>query len=95
LGKDLELQYDYVDWGGHRYVVGDDVVRITRRNLERHQGAFRYGDEFHQFLVAVAVGQLGVRKGAVDLTMFAPPGMYVHARDLIQKRFGEYDGQVA
>ena len=35
LGKDMELQYEYIDWNGHRYVAGDDVIRITRRNLER------------------------------------------------------------
>ena len=23
LGKDLELEYEYVDWYGHRYVIGE------------------------------------------------------------------------
>lgn len=90
LGKDLELQYDYVDWGSHRYVIGDDVLRVTRRHMERHQGAFRYGDEFHRFLISVAVGKLGIRSGSVDLTLFAPPGMYVQARELLQKRLFEH-----
>lgn len=94
LGKDMELQYDYVDWGGHRYVVGDDVIRVTRRNLERHHGAQRYGDEFHQFLVAVALAKLGVRNGTVDLTLFAPPGMYTVAKELMRRRFLEHNGQV-
>ena len=75
-------------------MVGDDVIRVTRRHLERHHGAQRYGDEFHQFLVAVAVGQLGVKEGAVDLTLFAPPGMYQQAQSLILKRFREHKGQV-
>jgi hypothetical protein len=95
LGKGLELQYEYVDWGGHRYVVGDDVIRVTRRNLERHQGAFRYGDEFHQFLVAVALTKLGIKEGRVDLTLFAPPGMYVEAKRIMRERFLEKDGVVA
>src|SRR5262245_59329792 len=25
LGKEWEMDYDYVDWNGHRYVTGDDV----------------------------------------------------------------------
>jgi hypothetical protein len=94
LGKDWELQYDYVDWYGHRYVTGDDVLRITRRNLERHMGAQRYGNEFHQFLVAVALAKLGVNKGTVDLTLFAPPGMYNEAKPLVQDRFLENEGEV-
>jgi hypothetical protein len=95
LGGQFELSYLYVDWGGHRYVVGDDVVRVTRRNLERHKGAFRYGDEFHQFLVAVAIGMLGVNNGTVNLTLFAPPGLYVEAKETIIRRFMEEKGQAA
>lgn len=94
LGSQFELEYEYVDWGSHRYVVGDDVIRISRRGIERHQGAFRYGDEFHQFLVAVAIAQLGVKKGTVDLTLFAPPGLYAEAKTLIEERFGEKNGLV-
>jgi len=94
LGEDLEIQYDYVDWYGHRYVTGDDVVRVTRRNLEHHLGANRYGNEFHQFLVAVALAKLGVSRGSVDLTVFAPPGMYNELRPEIQERFMEEGGEV-
>src|SRR3990172_2539912 len=94
LGKDMELQYDTVDWNGHRYVVGDDVIRVTRRNLERHMGSNRYGNEFHQFLTAVALAKLGVKQGAVDLTVFAPPGMYTDIRQEMADRFLELDGQV-
>src|ERR1041385_9576659 len=50
LGKEWEIDYEYVDWNGHRYVTGDDVIRVTRRALERHMGINRYGNEFHQFL---------------------------------------------
>lgn len=94
LGKDLELQYEYVDWYGHRYVTGDDVLRVTRRNLERHMGINRYGNEFHQFLVAVSLAKLGVTKGTVDLTLFAPPGMYTQVRQQMIDCFSEQKGEV-
>ncbi|MBZ0291642.1 MAG: ParM/StbA family protein [Anaerolineae bacterium] len=94
LGADMELQYDYVDWYGHRYVVGEDVLRVTRRHMERHTGANRYGNELHQFLTAVALGKLGIDKGTVDLTLFAPPGMYLEANRLIKQRFNEHKGKV-
>jgi hypothetical protein len=93
LGADLELDYEFVDWNGHRYVIGDDVIRVTRRSLERHMGTNRYGNEFHQFLVAVALAKLGIQQGTVNLTLFAPPGMYLDAKTMIQERFGEYDGE--
>jgi hypothetical protein len=94
LGADLELQYEYVDWNGYRYVIGDDVIRVTRRHLERHMGSNRYGNEFHQFLVAVALAKLGVKNGTVDLTLFAPPGMYVDAQTTMRDRFAEHGGEV-
>jgi hypothetical protein len=94
LGADLELQYEYVDWSGHRYVTGDDVLRVTRRNLERHMGSNRYGNEFHQFLVAVALAKLGIKSGKVDLTLFAPPGFYVEAKSEMERRFSENKGVV-
>jgi hypothetical protein len=93
LGVDLELQYDYADWNGHRYVYGDDVLRVTRRHLERHMGLNRYGNEFHQFLVALAIAKLGVSKGTVDLTLFAPPGAYNSTRPEMIKRFMEDKGE--
>lgn len=85
--KGMELEYQYVDWNGFRYVVGDDVTRITRRGIERHLGGDRYGNEFHQFLVAVALANLGVKSGDVDLTLFAPPGLYNQVRGNILKNF--------
>ena len=94
LGGQFEMQYEYVDWGGHRYVVGDDVVHVSRRGIERHQGAFRYGDEFHEFLVSVAIARLGVSSGSVDLTLFAPPGMYANAKESIEERFKQDGGKV-
>jgi Actin like proteins N terminal domain len=94
LGADLELQYDFVDWNGHRYIVGDDVIRVTRRNLERHMGLNRYANEMQQFLIAVAIGKLGVTKGTVDLTLFAPPGAYNQLKPDIIKRLMEDKGEV-
>ena len=95
LGKDLELDYRYVDWYGHRYVIGDDVLRVTRRHLERHTGTNRYGNELYQFLVAVALGEMGIREGTVDLTLFAPPGLYLQAKQDILARFGDHGKEVA
>lgn len=89
IGKQFELSYDFVDWGEHRYMYGDDAIAYAQSGLERHQGAGRYGDEFHRFLIAVAVGKLGIKSGAVDLTMFAPPGMFNDAKRTLRKRFKE------
>ncbi len=94
LGKGWELEYDYVDWDGHRYVTGDDVIRVTRRQLERHMGANRYGNEFHQMLVAHALARLGVKSGTVDLTLFAPPGMFNDLKEFIRDRFTQRGGKV-
>lgn len=87
LGPEWELDYQWVDWNGHRYVTGDSVTKITKRGLERHMGSNRYGNEFHQFLVAKALAELGIKDGKVDLTVFAPPGLYVHARETMLDRF--------
>ena len=95
IGKQFELSYDFVDWGSHRYMYGDDAIAYARSGLERHQGAFRYGDEFHRFLIAVAIGKLGITEGQVDLTMFAPPGMFADAKKTTKKRFAEAGGHVA
>ena len=95
LGDQFELQYDWCDWGSHRYVWGDTALQVSRRGIERHQGAFRYGDEFHQFLVNVGVGQLGIKSGTIDLTLFAPPGMFVEARKTIKERFTKNGGRFA
>ena len=95
LGKGLEMDYEYVDWGGHRYVVGEDVLTVTRRHLERHTGINRYGNELHRFLTAVALARLGVSKGKVDLTLFAPPGMYLDAQQAIHHNFLDKEGKVA
>lgn len=85
LGTQFETEADYIQWGGHNYVVGDDI-KIARRGIERHQGAFRYGDEFHTFLITVAIAKLGIKGGSINLTTFAPPGMYLEASKTIKKR---------
>lgn len=93
----FEMNYSYTDWNGHRYVTGDDVIRVTRRGLERHIGQDRYGNEMHQFLVANALAKLGVGHGkddTVDLTLFSPPGFYIEAKQVIEKHFGENEGIV-
>lgn len=92
LGNQFEMQYEYVDWNKHRYVFGDDVLRVSRKGIERHQGHNRYGNEFHQFLVAVALSQLKMKKAAIDLTLFAPPSLFTKTKQDIQERFAERDG---
>ena len=94
LGDAFELQYSFVDWHGSRYVTGDDVIRITRRGLERHMGNKRYGDEFHQFLVANALARLGVKSGTVDLTLFSPPGLFTKVKTRIEDQFSQNRGHV-
>lgn len=93
--KGLEIEYVFVDWGGSRFVTGDDVVRVSQTNLERHMGENRYGEEFHQFLVANALARLGVKDGdTVDLMLFAPPALYGKAQQDIVNSFGENGGEV-
>jgi hypothetical protein len=95
LGKELELDYTWYDWNGFRYIVGDDAIKISRRRIERHLGPDRYANEFHQFLVAVALTQLGVKSGEVDLTLFAPPGMYNQLKTDMVYRFNQRQGAVS
>lgn len=87
LGKGHELEYPYLDWRGHRYVTGDHAIRVSTRNLQRHLGGSRYGNPMHQMLVANACANLGVKSGTVDLTLFAPPGMYKEALENIRWGF--------
>lgn len=90
LGSDVdEIAYQYADWYGNRYVFGDDTLKITRSRIEHHIGANRYGNEFHQFLIAVALAKMGVKSGTVDLTVFAPPGIYRQARGHLLKLKGK------
>lgn len=86
---DLELQYEYVDWYQNRYVTGDDVIRVSRRGVERHMGEGRYGDEFHRFLIANALARLGIKEGTIDLTLFAPPGILNHVKQNIIDGFSD------
>ena len=94
LSSQFELQYDYIDWGDNRFLVGDDVF-ISRRAVERHQGTFRYGDEFHLFLLAVALGKLLPKGGSIDLTLFAPPGLFFDAKHTIEKRMKAIQRRIA
>lgn len=94
LGSQFEIDFEYVNWGGFRYAIGDDV--FVSKSIERHQGAFRYGDEFWFFLVSVAIGKLLPKKGgSIDLTVFAPPSMYLEAKEQIAKRLEKSDYTIA
>ncbi|MEO0596682.1 MAG: ParM/StbA family protein, partial [Chloroflexota bacterium] len=89
LGSEFELEVEYIQYGSHRFAVGDDVF-ISRKAVERHQGSNRYGNEMWLFLVSVALGKLLPKSGgSVDLTVFAPPSMYKDAKHAINKRMTE------
>lgn len=84
-------------WGGAGWYIGDDVARMGVSSPERHQGANRYGNEFHQHLVAHACAKLGAGlkgKTEIGLTLFAPPGLYNEVSAVIQRNFMENDGAV-
>lgn len=86
LGLDgLELRIDWVRWNEQLWIVGDDV-HLSSRSSERHQGRDRYGDEFHQFIVATALARLGCR-GNVDLSILLPPGMYAERKEIVREVF--------
>jgi hypothetical protein len=94
LGLQNEVEFEYADWNGFRYATGDEALVANRRLVERHMGSNRYGDEFHQFLVANALAKLGVKDGEVDLTLFAPPGFYLQAKAAMEQHFRENNGEV-
>ena len=75
IGKGFELDYTWCEWEGNRYAVGDDALTLNRQGIDRHMGTARYGGEHHRFLTAYALARLGVKSGAVDLTLTLPPAM--------------------
>jgi len=89
-----ELDYEFYDWSGMRYVVGDDASLISLDIVESHKGYNRYGNEMHCFFIAVALTKLGLKGGDIDLTIFVPPGLYIAQRDGILERFAERDNQL-
>lgn len=91
LGLSNEVSREYVDWGGNTYYVGDEATRTAQ---ERHMGAGRYGEEFSRFMTAVSLAKLGVKEGAVSLTLFAPPGLYMDVQKDIIANFMEHGGKV-
>lgn len=75
IGKGFELDYTWCEWENNRYAVGDDALTLNRQGVDRHMGAARYGGEVHRFLTAYALARLGIKNGAVDLTLTLPPGL--------------------
>jgi hypothetical protein len=84
LGLANELDRQYVDWYGQTYFVGDEA---SHKAQERHMGRGRYGEEFYRFMTAVSLAKLGVKSGSVDLTVFAPPGVFMDVKDTIVENF--------
>lgn len=83
------MQYEWIEWNGRKFVVGDTAMRLGSDTVETHRGDTRYGNEFQQMLVAHAVAQLGVKEGTVHLVLFCPPGIYEKTKDQMKKYFME------
>ncbi|MEM9955382.1 MAG: ParM/StbA family protein [Chloroflexota bacterium] len=81
------LEYDWADFEGSRWTYGDDALMFNRSTMDSHRGAYRYGDEVHRFLVAVACSKLNVTSGVVDLVLFVPPGMYKRNKPILKNAF--------
>lgn len=94
LGKGLELDYTWAEWRGERYAVGDDALTLNRQGVDRHMGAARYGGEHHQFLTAYALARLGVKAGAVDLTLTVPPAMLNDLKPRMIEAYARQDVQI-
>jgi len=90
LGK-RELSFEWVETPEGRFVVGDDVMRISRRRVEMHQSLLRYGDGVHMFLTDVTIAKImqkfHVKPEPIDLTVFCPPGVYARRKNKIKKEF--------
>jgi len=82
---DLEEVPNYVIWGGTKYVYGDGVIDIGSGVVERHMDLERTGNELHQFLLAVATGNLGIMNQDVHLITYAPPAVYKIATENINR----------
>jgi hypothetical protein len=90
LGSESEHQYATVEWNGQKYIIGDDVTRISKQGLDRFIGQDRYGSEMHQFLVLTGLARAGVglkNPANIALTLFCPPGFYAEQRDKIRYAF--------
>ncbi|MBL8165401.1 MAG: ParM/StbA family protein [Anaerolineae bacterium] len=97
MGGGRQLAATLFRWNGALYAAGPDVLSLNLKRAERHQGENRYGNEFHQFLTAVACARLGAGlkgKSEVALTLFAPPGMYNSAAPHMRKSFLADGGNV-
>lgn len=80
------MKYDYIEWYGRKYVVGDTAMRLGSDDVETHRGDNRYGNEMQAMLIANALANLGVKDGEVDLTVFAPPGIYEQVKDFMKEQ---------
>ena len=92
LGADMESNIDWFEFESARYMAGDDVLITLPRYVDRHQGTNRYGHELQRSLVALALARAGVGEKVpqeVDLTLFAPPGLFSGLSRQIKDRFKE------
>lgn len=88
LGR-FEQSHTYYTWHNTTYVAGQEVLQMFNPQIERHMGTARYTGEMFKFLVAVALANLGVPSGTVDLTLFCPPKLFNEAAPLMIEAFQE------
>lgn len=88
LGR-FEQSHTYYTWHNSTYAAGHDVLKMFSPKIERHMGTARYTGEMFKFLIAVALANLGVKSGKVDLTLFCPPKLFNEAAPQIMESFKE------
>lgn len=80
LGMEGEMNVEWFEYNGVRYIVGADVLKGARDQFNQHLGGNRYGDDVQIALIMRGLAMSGIRNGSVDIVVYAPPGMYWHAR---------------
>ena len=95
LGQGHEMDVTTAEWRGNNYAVGDDALLLNRQGIDRHMGVNRYGGEHHQFLTAYALARLGIKSGAVDLTLLCPPAMYNDLKKPMADAYTAHPAEIA
>ena len=81
-----EFKFDYYEFPNGKFVFGDAVALVGDR-VNSHQSLYRYGDQAHRDLTAVALAKMGIKSGEIDLTVFCPPGIFKEERKRITNAF--------
>jgi hypothetical protein len=83
----IDIPYKQYAWGEDVYMAGDDVINFAKTLPQSQRGAKRYGNDFHQFMIAVAMANAELPDGGVDLVIYCPPSVYVADKDAIRSTF--------